>query len=38
MTDISGSEYSNSMLVRIFNVDMQYVGVTSSSLSGILII
>jgi len=37
-TDISGCKYHNPMLVTNFNLDVQYVGVTSSTYDNILII
>jgi len=37
-TDISGCKYHNPMLVTNFNLDVQYVGVTSSTYDSILII
>ena len=36
--DISGCEYHNPMLMMKFNIDIQYVGVTSCIFDNILII
>ena len=37
MTEISGCKYYNSMSLRKFNMDIQYIGVTSHSFDNILI-
>jgi len=36
-TDISGCKYYHPMLVKKFNLDIQYVGVISSTFDNILI-
>ena len=36
-TDISGCKYHDPMLVTRFNMDIQYVGVPSSSFDSLLI-